>query len=424
MQETGIRYLLSLTTTLLMLAAIGLLINTFYSLAAMVAVVLVITYILLGPVNLMETGLKRLFSWMAKPWPKLQRLGKACPLKPRVLAVLLVYLSCFLSITLGGIRYFPILGEQLGELSRKLGNQVTSFSGNIIDWVDRSAGGGTVRNLFADDILKAERQGLLHHRYFHGSHFHGTVYGTQPKIPVSDAEKKVIQHSLIHKTFLQLETSMAAALPDFAAVMGGTFNGLLYALGGLLLTFYLLGDGQRIRSDMLSLFPHSIRSTVGYLLDSFHQVMFAFIKGQVMLGALTGIYMGTIYSIFHVPYALVLGCLFALAELLPIVGTWIGISIGLLVILFNMDPIVAVWVWLCSYGYQTIKDNILAPKVVGDVMGLHPLVIMLALLIGAQTAGLLGVLMALPLASALNVVIRLILQKDPVAQKLPGTHYV
>jgi predicted PurR-regulated permease PerM len=119
-----------------------------------------------------------------------------------------------------------------------------------------------------------------------------------------------------------------------------------------------------------------------------------------------------VYSIFHVPYAILLGSIFALAELLPVVGTWIGITIGLTVILLTMDPIVAFWVWLCSYCYQTIKDNILAPKVVGDVMGLHPMVIILALLICAKIAGLLGVLMALPLASAVNVVIRLLLQKD------------
>jgi predicted PurR-regulated permease PerM len=80
----------------------------------------------------------------------------------------------------------------------------------------------------------------------------------------------------------------------------------------------------------------------------------------------------------------------------------------------------AVWVWLCSYCYQTIKDNILAPKVVGDVMGLHPLVIVLSLLICAQVAGLLGVLVALPLASAVNVIIRLLLHKEgPGAEHLP-----
>ena len=65
---------------------------------------------------------------------------------------------------------------------------------------------------------------------------------------------------------------------------------------------------------------------------------------------------------------------------------------------------------------QTIKDNILAPKVVGDVMGLHPLVIILPLLICAKVAGVLGVLMALPLASAVNVVLQLLLKKDQEAK--------
>jgi predicted PurR-regulated permease PerM len=82
-----------------------------------------------------------------------------------------------------------------------------------------------------------------------------------------------------------------------------------------------------------------------------------------------------------------------------------------------MDPATALYVWACSYAYQTVKDNILAPKVVGDVMGLHPMVILLALLICAQVAGLLGVLLALPLASALNVIIRLLLENDAKASQ-------
>jgi predicted PurR-regulated permease PerM len=329
------------------------------------------------------------------------------------LAVLIVYAVFFLGLTLGTVRFLPVLTTQLGDLGHKVGIQAMEASDSAIDWIDSNIGQGTLRDLFRQDISQAEKQGRLRHHQPHGK-------------PVSEEEKEVIQQTVIQNAITQLENTLASAIPNLIAVFAGTINGLVYFLAGVVLTFYFLIDGSKLKQEFLKLLPSNSQPTATYLLETFHQVMFAFIKGQVLLGVLTGVYMFIIYSIFHVPYALLLGCVFALAELLPVVGTWIGIGIGLTVILLNMDPAIALYVWACSYAYQTIKDNILAPKVVGDVMGLHPMVIILALLICAQVAGLLGVLLALPLASAINVIIRLLLHKDREEKRIlsEGGHHV
>lgn len=403
MLENTTRYLLTVTTTVCVLAGLGLLVSYFYTLTALLGIVLIITYMLLGPVNLMQHGIEGLSRQMGR-LPVYGNLVRQTPdVNSRVLAVLIVYFAFFMLLTLGGIQSLPLLGKQLGEFSVKMTSQVVLFSDKAIDWADQSVGQGTIRQLFAKDILQAEQEGLV------------KTHSPEGK-PVTAEEKQVIQQSVIQTTVNQLEHALVSALPNFISLVGGTLNGLVYFLVGLLLTFYFLTDSSRIQPELMLLFPAQARPTVSYLLTSFHQVMFAFIKGQVLLGLLTGGYMFIVYSVFHVPYAFLLGCLFAVAELLPVVGTWIGISVGLMVILFNMDPIIALWVWLCSYSYQTIKDNILAPKVVGDVMGLHPLVIILALLVCAKVAGLLGVLLALPLASAINVILRLLLKKDQDAK--------
>lgn len=393
------RHLLTVTSTLLMLSGIGLLIYQFYSLTALLGIVLIITYLLLGPVNLMERGINAL-SALAGKIPGYNTVTRKSPeANPRILAVLLVYAFFFITLAVSTVQFVPILRNQLGEMGQKLGIQLLDTSEAAIDWADKNIGKGTFRKLFAQDISQAERKGVIK------SH-------VDTSKPVTAEEKKVIQQTVIQNAVTQLENSLTSAVPNFITLVGGTLNGFIYFLAGLLLTFFLLVDSPKLKEEVLAFFPERMRDTTSYLLESFHQVMFAFIKGQVLLGLLTGGYMFIIYSLFHVPYAILLGCLFALAELLPVVGTWIGITIGLTVILLSMDPITALWVWLCSYAYQTIKDNILAPKVVGDVMGLHPMVIILALLICAQVAGLLGVLLALPLASAINVIIRLLLQKD------------
>lgn len=400
-QERSLRILLSWVTTLLTLGAIGLLVYYFYALASLLMVVLIVTYILLGPVNVMEWGIRKLTQSL-RSIPGYNRLmGITSDANPRVLAVIIVYLSFILLLVWGGGQFIPLLGRQLGDMSSRINVQLVTVSDQVIDWADSHVGQGLFRNIFSKDIQMAEQQGQVHQHAPAGN-------------KVTREEKVVIHQSLLKNTVTQIENLVATALPNFINFVGGTLNGLLYCLVGVLLTFYFLVDGYRLRSEWLSLVPEKARRTVDKLLSSFHQVMFAFIKGQVMLGILTGAYMFAIYSIFHVPYAFLLGCVFALAELLPVVGTWIGIGIGLTVILLNMPPITAVWVWLCSYAYQTIKDNILAPKVVGDVMGLHPLVIILSLLICAKVAGLLGVLVALPLASIVNVVIRMLLHEDHV----------
>ncbi len=402
--EKTVRLMLSITTTLLMLAGAGILIAYFYSLAALLGSVLIITYILVGPVNLMEKGINIVSGQAHRMRIYRDTVSRSPEANPRILAVLIVYAIFFLGLTVGSIRFLPILSTQLGEMGHKIGTQAMDASDRAIDWVDQNIGQGTLRRVFEKDISQAEKQGVLrHHQPFNK--------------PVSQEEKEVIQQTVIQNAIAQLEKTLALAIPNLISVAAGTVNGLVYVLAGIVLTFYLLIDGAKLKQEFIQILPTRSRDTAVYLLESFHQVMFSFVKGQILLGIVTGFYMFIIYSLFHVPYAILLGVIFALAELLPVVGTWIGISIGLLIILLNMDPMVALYVWLCSYAYQTIKDNILAPKVVGDVMGLHPMVIILALLVCAQVAGLLGVLLALPLASAINVIIRLLLHKDVEEKK-------
>jgi predicted PurR-regulated permease PerM len=402
--EKTIRLMLSIASTILMLGGLTLLIQYFYAITALMGGVLIVTYILIGPVNLLEKVILAC-SRLGHQQPLYRFITQRSPeANPRILAVLIVYAVVLIGLTVGGIRFLPILAVQLGDLGQRLGVQAMEASDSAIDWVDHNIGQGTLRNVFKTDIQQAERQGVLKHHSDAGK-------------PVSVEEKTVIQQSVIQNAVSQLENFLISAIPNLISVATGTVNGIIYFLAGLILTFYFLIDANRIKQAFLRIIPLPGRPTLGYLLETFHQVMFAFVKGQVLLGILTGFYMFLVYSIFHVPYAFLLGSIFAVAELLPVVGTWIGIGIGLTVILLNMDPATALYVWACSYAYQTVKDNILAPKVVGDVMGLHPMVILLALLICAQVAGLLGVLLALPLASALNVIIRLLLENDAKASQ-------
>lgn len=397
--ERTLRTLLGVVTTLALLAAVLYFAHYFYSLVALLGVVLILTYILLGPVNLLEYGLRRLSGWLGR-WSFYRAMTRSPEANPRIVAVLAVFLVFLLLIVLGSVRFLPVLSHQVADLGKSATAHINRAASEIIDWADDHVGQGTVKKLFEDDIEQAQRQGKVTHPSTTGK-------------PVTLEEKKVIQGSVLKSTLTHIERTLGSAVPSFVGLITSTLNSLVYFLAGLMLVFYFLVDGHKFKPAVLGLIPDAgVRNTLSGLLESFHQVMFAFIKGQVMLGILTGVYMTIVYQLFGVPYAFLLGVIFAIAELLPVIGTWIGIGIGLTVILLNMDPAVALWVWICSYLFQTVKDNILAPKVVGDVMGLHPLVIILSLVICAKLAGLVGILLALPLASMLNVLLQFMMQRD------------
>ena len=403
--DKTVTLLVTIFTSLLVIWGILQLAQHYYPIVALLGVVWIITYILLAPVDWVEKAIVFISRFIGQ-FPPVQWLRSHTPhANPRILAVLIVYFVFFMVVTLGTIQLVPVLNKQIGEFTRDFSRNVNSTSSILVDWSNAQLGSSLLKKIFRADIDQAEREGLVHH-----------PTGSEDT-PITLEEKQVIQKSVVKTTVSRvtrfLEKTFHNWINQALGLITGTLTGLLYFLSGFLLVFYLLLDGPRLRQGFMSLLPESTRNTSRYFLENFHMVMFTFIKGQVLLGILTGLYMFIIFSVFNIPYAIFLSCFFGAAEILPVVGTYIGFIPVIAVILFSGSPLLILPVWACSYFYQTLKDNILAPKVVGEVMGLHPLVVILAILIGAQTAGLVGILLALPMASALNVVIRYFRELDP-----------
>jgi predicted PurR-regulated permease PerM len=394
-----LRVFVTLATTLLAIALVMFLVQALYPVVALLCCVLIVVYLLVTPVNCLET----VFKWGYRQWLVplsvfqggfIQKM--LSPFGARALAVVLVFMVGLLSLTYGLLNTAPLLKEQFGEMGQKISVQLLNTSREVVLWADGVVGNNILQQALLPSL---EKSGVA-----------------------SDNFPLVVQNGIAQKIVSQIDTLVATLVPNFLSFAGGTVNGLIYLLAGMLLTFYFLLDGVRLKEGILRRVPVSTRSVTQKLFQGFHQVMLAFVKGQVMLGLLTGAYMFVVYTIFGVPYAFLLAVIFALAEFLPVIGTWIGITVGLTVMFLTVKPVTLFSVWLCSYVYQTLKDNVLAPKVVGDVMGLHPLVIILSLLLCAKLAGLLGVLIALPLASAVNVVLRLFQEletKPSVEEGLP-----
>ncbi len=216
------------------------------------------------------------------------------------------------------------------------------------------------------------------------------------------------------QTALQtLEQKVLGGTSDVVSFGGDLLSSVVTAGFSLILTFvvmvYMLLYGERI-GDWVRRhmppgdgtadddFPRRVQHAVsGYVRG---QVLFSILMGA---GATLGLYIFGLVGIFPPgkTYALAFGIFFGVMELIPYVGPVLGAVPPVLVALFQ-DPLTAVWVILLFVALQQLEGHIVAPQVFGRTLRINPLLVIFALLVGGELYGLVGALLALPLAAILR----------------------
>jgi predicted PurR-regulated permease PerM len=188
--------------------------------------------------------------------------------------------------------------------------------------------------------------------------------------------------------------------------------GTLAELGAMILDFvlalvislYLLVDGPRFRARSVELIPTQYRDKAVFLQDNVSRVLGGYLRAQFLLALIVGVATGIGMAVLGLPYAVVLGVLAGLFELVPMFGPILSAVPAVLVAMFLPFPTV-IWVLLFFLVLQQVENNVLAPRISGHAVGLHPLGAMFALLAGFQLVGLLGGLFAVPVAGVVWVLI-------------------
>jgi predicted PurR-regulated permease PerM len=190
-----------------------------------------------------------------------------------------------------------------------------------------------------------------------------------------------------------------------------TMTWLVYAISIAVVTFYFLLDGHNIKESIISLFPNKHRNLLNLIAQDMDKSMQAFFKGQIVLGILMGLVMLIVYMALGIQYALLLSIFLAIWEILPVVGPPIGFLPAIITIAIHGSNlpgnafIQIVAVTIIFTVLQQIKDSIIAPKYMGNVIGLHPILIFVAIMIGARLDGMLGIIFSLPAACFINVMV-------------------
>lgn len=216
----------------------------------------------------------------------------------------------------------------------------------------------------------------------------------------------------------QLQQQAESIATNGVGLLLGTFNWALDVILILVISFYMLVDGERLWNGATGFFSPAIRD---FLTESLRKNLQRFFSGQMLLGLFMAVTLSLAFWWLQVPFFLVFAIFIGLMEVIPFVGATLGIVTVGVVVAF-IDWWLALQVVGTAIALQQVKDNALAPRILGNLTGLSPAIVLAALLLGGRVGGLLGVILAIPLTGMVKTVVELLL--DPTLPPQTGTFFV
>jgi predicted PurR-regulated permease PerM len=173
-------------------------------------------------------------------------------------------------------------------------------------------------------------------------------------------------------------------------------------------SFYLLRDWDSIMIKLRGLLPRRREATVMALMRECHEVIGAFLRGQLLVMLALAVVYSAGLMLIGVDLGLLIGVLAGLASIVPYMGFVVGIGAAIVAVLFQfgLDPYPLLGVAAVFTVGQMLEGMLLTPLLVGDRIGLHPVAVIFAVLAGGQLFGFTGVLLALPVAAVIMVLLR------------------
>jgi predicted PurR-regulated permease PerM len=176
------------------------------------------------------------------------------------------------------------------------------------------------------------------------------------------------------------------------------------------LTFFMLLEGPRTIERTLGLLPEPTRARYERVGREVYRTISGYVSGNLLISLVAGVISAVVLFAVGSDYAIALGLLVAILDLIPLAGATLAAIIVSTVVLIETDWIRGVVVVGFFVGYQQFENHVLQPLVYGRTVQLSPLAVLCAVLIGAELAGILGALIAIPVAGSLLAVGREVLQ--------------
>jgi len=298
-----------------------------------------------------------IFAYILNPW--------VCWLErhyiPRLLAILIVYILIGLSLTWGVLKVLPVLINQ---------------AHNLVDFITTSSLEGKVSLLEVPFI-----QNLQH-----------KIDIINSKVPVLNLNVyflnliNIINHNIVHIPELLVDNyqkileaiSLVATIP--------------------LIGFFLLKDNVKFRKDFLSIIPNRYFEIVIILIHKIDDIAGRYLRAMFYEIIIVGSLAAVLLKFLGVDYAILIGFMAGLANVIPYFGPVMGVIFAIISILISGSPSVLIlYVIIGMYLIQVIDNNFVYPIVVGASIEMHPLIVLLTVLAGGWAWGFIGMLVSVPI---------------------------
>ncbi len=267
---------------------------------------------------------------------------------PRSVSILMIYVIVIGILSLLVVLLIPPISEQVGQLAK-----------NLPQYYERLT---TSASQFAES-------------------------GQQPSLP------GVLQ---------TLSTNLAGATKSIFSTITGVFGGLVSFIAILVIVFYMTTEESILKKFVQSLTPVKYKDYVINLINQMQKKIGLWLRGQLTLMLIIGImtYIGLV--ILGVKYALLLALIAGILEVVPFVGPVIS-AVPAILVGFSDSLLKVILIIVLYFVIQQIENHIIVPKVMQKAVGLNPIIVIVAILIGAKLGGIAGALIAVPVAAALGV---------------------
>jgi len=280
---------------------------------------------------------------------------------PRGLAILLSFLLVVGLIVLAAIYLVPLVVEQLASLVSavpEIANTVGQYLQNALDFL--------------------QNRGLL---------------PSDPQQIISRIRDDAANAA---------QTVAGSVLSGAFGFVYSTFGFVVTLFGIIFIGAYLLVDVRRLEATFLRAVPHDYRHDAKTLWEAFGYSLSKYLGGLALVLAIQGAISAVGLFLLGVPYALVLGAVVSVMAVIPYLGAWISGTLAVIVAL-TVSPTTALLTAFLFLGIQQLEGNFLTPKIQGDTLHVHPILIFLAVIIGGGLGGIPGVIVAVPTSAVLRV---------------------
>jgi predicted PurR-regulated permease PerM len=222
------------------------------------------------------------------------------------------------------------------------------------------------------------------------------------------AQVWLIQHRILTSEISVREAVQESSVDGTDAV-GAIIGALWGVIGGvfglitlLILAFYLLVESDAIVTAFVRMFPRSERARVEDVCRRIAMKVSAWLGGQLLLGGIIGATAALGLFLMGVPYFYVLALVAGIGEMIPIVGPILS-AIPAMAVALSVSPALALGVAIFFFAQQQLENHVLVPRLMGRQVGISPVVVIVALLIGGSVLGIMGAILAVPTAAILQV---------------------